>query len=664
MKEGLSFGIDWYPEQWDESIWEADADNMKGYGVEVVRLMEFAWTIIEPRKGRFDFSLFDRALDLLDKRGIKAILGTPTATFPAWLLDEGDVLQLTRQGVRRDFGTRRMGCFNSSIYRDASERVVQACAEHYGKDERVIGWQIDNEIGHEGSDRCVCEKCRTAWHDWLERRYGEVAAMNGSWGNVFWGTSYGRWDQVPVPVEQPSSRFNPALVLDYDRFCSDSAQAFVDAQIAILKAELRPGAFVTTNLFAPPMANAIDMERLTRSMDFASWDNYPSWGDQDEPLPYMAQAFAQSFVRGLSRTGNFTVMEAFSGFQGHVCLGYLPPEKQVALWTNQAVARGANRIIYFRGRTAPYGQEQLCYGLFDTDNAETERARVLFKNKDEAKAAFASFASVPIESPACLVYSKDDARLLGEQFLSQGLSMKPTPWVQAGYDMEMAKWFAPYAVFNVGADVKSVASIDLGKYKMISLPLYQMTDPEFVARLDEWVKQGGQLVLGYRAGTRDLQNWNVDEPLPGLFSEMAGIRVRRFESLNKGFAKIRIGAIPFPAKAEVWADIIEPEGAHVVARYSDKRKFYRGAACATVNDRGAGKVWYIGTSPDAIGIFLIYRRIFKEAKVGAAFKGMGIEVVDRKTIDGATVKVALNHNPKAKRVFGKRIEGFGWAVIG
>ena len=331
MGDKLSFGVDWYPEQWDERLWVSDADRMKAFGVDVVRMMEFAWSVLEPEKGHYDFSLFDRAIGVLAGQGIDVILGTPTATFPVWLLDEGEVLQVARNGMRRDFGTRRMGCFNSIAYREASRRIVRACAERYGKDRRVVGWQVDNEFGHEGSDRCVCDACKAAWHAWLVERYGDAKAMNAEWGNVFWGTSYSRIDQVPVPRDQVSAHFNPGLLLDYDRFCSDSATAYLDEQVAILRGTIRPGAFVTTNLYPPPMSNAIDLERLTRDMDFASWDNYPVWGDQDEPLPYVAQALAESYIRGLSDR-NFTVMESFSGFQGQVCLGYLPPERQAALW--------------------------------------------------------------------------------------------------------------------------------------------------------------------------------------------------------------------------------------------------------------------------------------------------------------------------------------------
>jgi hypothetical protein len=50
--------------------------------------------------------------------------------------------------------------------------------------------------------------------------------------------------------------------------------------------------------------------------------------------------------------------------------------------------------------------------------------------------------------------------------------------------------------------------------------------------------------------------------------------------------------------------------------------------------------------------------------VGAAFRGMGVEIVERRCEDGGKVKVVLNHNPRAKRVLGRRIEPFGWGVIG
>jgi beta-galactosidase len=659
MKTALEFGVDWYPEQWEPSIWQDDARRMAAYGFSCARIMEFAWSIVEPQPGHFDFGLFDKAIDVLATAGLKVIIGTPTATPPSWMAGQ-DVFRLSPSGQAHDFGARRNLCYNAPSYRQAARRISQAVADHFGADPWVMGFQIDNEVGHEGSDRCTCSHCRQAWQTWLEKTYTYPEAMNEAWGAVFWGASYTRFEQVPVPRLQPATGHNPGLLLDYDRFCSDAAADFVHEQTGILRAKAGRDQWITTNLFPPPLSNAIDMERLTKGMDFASWDNYPIWGDQDQALPWQFTALAHAYVRGLRGGAPFTVMEEMSGIQGHVCLGQLPPEKQVALWTVQAVARGANRIVFFRWRTAPYGQEQLCYGLLDTDGTETMRLRVLSAMISRAQKELGTVAGLPAKSPACLVYSKDDARVLREQYLSKGLFLKAAPFAQAGYDMEMAKWYAPYATLGVDADAIPVENLDMDAYKLIALPLYQMADPELVERLSQWVQAGGTLVLGYRAGARDLRNHSVREPLPGIFRELAGIRVPRFESLNNGKAGLRIGLIP--AHGTVWADLIEPETARVVATWTDRKKFYRGTPAVTVNTCGSGKVWYIGTSPDPIAMLALYRRILCGAGLKPRYLGAAIEQIHRTDTKGHSRTILLNHSTHPKLVPGGWLESWGWRI--
>lgn len=657
---GVLWGVDWYPEQWESSKWVSDVDRMVAQGFMAARIMEFAWTVLEPEKGRFDFTLFDQVIDLLESRGIGVVLGTPTATFPAWLLDEDpSIVAVHPSRMERDFGARRMGCFNASTYRAAAHRIVRALAERYGKRKAVRGWQIDNEIGHEGSDHCVCDHCLTAWHAWLAVRYGRIKKLNEAWGTVFWGSTYARFNQIPVPRMQPATGHNPALLLDYDRFCSASAVSWARSQVDILRPLILGEQWITTNLYPAPLCQCIDMEDMLATMDVPGWDNYPVWGPQDEPYPYYFTSYALSYIRGLKKEGRFKVMEQFSGLQGHTTLGHLPPPAQVALWTNQAIARGADSVFYFRWRTAAFGQEQLCYGLRDTDDRETDRERAIVANMANNAAAFGRFARVPMEAEACLVYDRDSARLLREQPLSAGLEMRPTPYMQVGYDVELARAFAPFVLFNVNADVKSVRSVDLGKYKLISLPLYELVDPAFVLRLSAWVNAGGTLVLGWRTGARTIENRNIDLPLPGLFAELAGVRVRAFEALGKGTVGLSLAppvrpafmpASVLPSKGEVWADILEPTTARVVARYRSRKKHYGGKPAICVNAVGTGRVWYLGTSPDALTTFLIYRRLLKTAGLPARFLGLGVEAVRRRTNDGSEVEVLMNHGPKRRWV--------------
>ena len=658
----ISFGVDYYPEQWNKNLWESDFSRIAAMGAHDIRIMEFAWALIEPKEGTFDFSLFDDAIECASKHGLKVVLGTPTATLPVWLYQKDQtIMQVHPWGGNRAFGIRRQPCFNAPVFRDAANNMVKAVAAHFADNTAIEGWQIDNEIGHEGSDRCVCRHCKKAWALWLEKKYLSIDTLNATWGTVFWGTTYSSFEQIPLPAKDMQHLQNPGLSLDYLRFMSDTATGFAAQQAELLRTYIPASVWVSTNIYAPPTGTAIDFETMFRSMDFPAFDNYPVWGDMEEPLPYYFNSLILAYIRGLKDIGNFSVFEEISGFQGHACLGYLPSEKEMIKFTHQAVALGANRMYYFRWRTAPFGQEQLCYGILDTDNTDNYRLKAIEENIKNRSDEYNRFASLPFESDACVVYDRDNSRIVKTQYLTKGLNVPVSTFAEAGYDMELGRAYAPFCLFNINTDVKSTKSVDLSKYKIISLPLYQITDSSFVAQLDAWVKAGGILILGWRAGTRTAQNHNTDKELPGEFAALAGIRIKRFESLNTKKTKIKVGLIP--AHGELWADILEPVTAKVIARYADKKKHYCRSAAITENKYGKGRVYYLGTSPDPVALFFLYRRIFKKSALKAKFYGMGLEVVQRTTTDGKKVLVAVNHTSKPKHVKCRKIDPYNFRII-
>ena len=78
-KKRIILGTDYYPEQWESTLWEDDLKRMKETGLEVIRVAEFAWSYFEPREGEYTYEFFDRFLDVAEKTGIKVIFCTPTA---------------------------------------------------------------------------------------------------------------------------------------------------------------------------------------------------------------------------------------------------------------------------------------------------------------------------------------------------------------------------------------------------------------------------------------------------------------------------------------------------------------------------------------------------------------------------------------------------------
>ena len=143
-----SLGVCYYPEHWPEDLWLRDAKRMVDTGIQFVRIGEFAWSRLEPTPGTFTWDWLDRAIDVLAAAGLQIVLGTPSATPPRWMLDRfPDMLAADEDGRPRKFGSRRHYCHAHDGYRDAAAQMCRALGERYGRDPRIVAWQIDNEYG-------------------------------------------------------------------------------------------------------------------------------------------------------------------------------------------------------------------------------------------------------------------------------------------------------------------------------------------------------------------------------------------------------------------------------------------------------------------------------------------------------------------------------------
>src|SRR5690606_14623416 len=237
-----------------------------------------------PEEGVYDFSLFDQAVDLAAANGLDVIMGTPTATPPAWLTQRyPDVLNATQEGIVYRHGGRRHYNYNSPKYRELCANIVRKMAERYGRHPAVIGWQIDNELNCE-VNVFYSEADHKAFRKWLQNRYGTLDRLNRAWGTTFWSQLYTDWEQVHLLRPTASNSPNPHQALDEKRFISDSAISFAKMQADILRGIVR-NQWVTTNT----LFGHLDYHALTETaLDFLSYDSYPLFA-QIRPEPGAAQ---------------------------------------------------------------------------------------------------------------------------------------------------------------------------------------------------------------------------------------------------------------------------------------------------------------------------------------------------------------------------------------
>ena len=314
----LTMGVCYYPEHWEESLWEDDLRRMKKTGITYIRIAEFAWNIFEPEEGIFTFDFFDRFLDLALKHEIRVILGTPTATPPAWASHSyPEILNADRQGVLYRHGSRRHYNYNSPKYRDLTRIIVTQLAQHYGNHPAVAGWQIDNEFNN-GVDEFYSESDSDAFRVFLRKKYKTLDALNKAWGAVFWNQTYTAWEQIYVPRHTPTGAVNPHQQLDYLRFVSDSACSFGKLQCDILRKYISPEQFITTN----GMFDNLDNHRMTDELlDFYSYDSYPNFAfalteDPKHSDDLNDRKWSRKLSESRSISPNCAIMEQQSGANG------------------------------------------------------------------------------------------------------------------------------------------------------------------------------------------------------------------------------------------------------------------------------------------------------------------------------------------------------------
>jgi len=574
-------GVDYYPEHWPEERWPVDAALMADAGLNIARMGEFAWSRLEPEEGRFDFAWLDRAVAILHERGIMSVLGTPTAAPPAWLIQKHpDILPVDHRRQPKAFGMRRHYCPNNTHFHDATRRIVAALADHFAANPAVVGWQIDNEFGCHDTTRCYCDACVAAFRLWLRKHYGTLDCLNSAWGTIFWSQQYTDWAQIPLPwlsVEQQLAH-NPSLLLDFFRFASDAIVAYQGMQVDILR-DLCPQHFVTHNMMG--LFDEIDYFDLGVELDFASFDNYPNYADASPHWTGMAL----DVTRGI-RACNFWVMEQQAGPTGWRTLAPTPRPGLIRCWTWQAVAHGADAVLFFRWRTSRFGTEQLWHGILDHDGEPRRRYREVQQIGREVREHAAQWsASCPRNEVAFILSYQQDWAL---QIQPHNLGL--TYWG------EVYRLYQPLRKLGVGVDFIAPESRFSG-YKLIVAPLLLLMDEPLACKLRDYVERGGTLIGTFRSGVKDCANAVTDRPLPGLLAEVFGIRVAEYDAMP--------GATPnyvsFEGRegryvAKLWADVIELRGARALATFTGD--WYAGSPALTANSLGAGTACYLATAAE------------------------------------------------------------------
>lgn len=571
----VQIGVDYYPEHWDESMWETDIKLMQETGVKVVRVAEFAWSRLEPNEGNYQLAWLDRAMDLFHKYGLQVVIGTPTATPPRWLTTNyPDVLPIFADGHIFHPGVRGHRCYNSLSLRKYGSLIVQRLAHHYHGHPAVIGWQIDNEFSMLD---CHCDTCNEAFRQWVKDKYGNLDAVNKEWGTVVWSGEYSDWNELTVPLGG-SRHQNPSLLLDYQRFQWDAVVKFQKTQVEILRSTC-PDHFITHNFHSYPQR--LDMYSAGADLDVAAFDYYPNTSPTKQSTAPYSGALSLDLTRGIKQQ-NFWIMEQMSGSPGcWMPMWRTPYPGFIRAYAWQSIARGADTVVHFRWRSAVAGAEQYWHGLIDHSNVPGRRFAEFAQLCDEVNRFGNKLKGTTLKNEVAILHSHEQLAALDIQPQAEGMD----------YYENIKQYHRAFTKHGIGCDVIDWR-VTIDAYKIVIAPSLYLLDEVIAGRLEDFAAGGGTLIITNRSGVKNMNNICVMQPLPGLLSEAAGVQVDEYDPIGLE-AHVIVDQQGNTYECSQWCDLLTPTTAKTIAWYGDD--YYRGIPAVTVNAYGSGKVYYLGT---------------------------------------------------------------------
>lgn len=626
-QNAILMGAAWYPEQWPESRWEEDLRMMEAADLKVVRIAEFAWSRMEPSEGHYDFDWLERAINLAGKHHIVSVLGTPTATPPAWLTQKyPDTLRVEPDGQRVTHGNRAHASASSPRYREFCRRIAEEMAIRFGHNPNVVGWQIDNEYGY--ALMSYDEGTHRQFQDWLQAKYKTLGNLNEHWTTAYWSQTYDNWHEIPIPI----GGHNPGLMLDWKHFVTYTWTSYQQNQIDVIRKHAEPRQFITGNFMG--FFDGFDHYMITEPLSFASWDDYVGSGHVDPAY----NGLAHDLTRGFKRE-NFWVMETQPGAVNWSHLNNFLNRGEARAMAWQAIGHGADDVNYWQWRSALNGQEEIHGVLVGPDGTPVPFLDEVSQTAHEFAKVESSFRDTAPLSQVALLYSYDSHWAIQFQKHTEKYD-----------DIGLLKsYYRALRQISQSVDVVD-AYAALDGYKLVAAPSLEVLPKALADHLLEYVSHGGHLVLGPRSGMKDEFNALLPQRQPGYLADALGARVEQYYALEKD---VPLSGAWGMGEASIWAEQLATKapGGEVLLKYGKSNGWLDDQPAVVTHAYGKGRITYIAAVLDDKLMAAAAEWMTQQSGVTAVFGPLpeGVEV-SRRVGPGKRVFVMINYAQETRRV--------------
>jgi len=476
----ILYGVAYYPEYMPYDRVDQDVQLMQKAGISVVRIGESSWGLWEPEDGKFEYAWMDRVVDKLHDAGIRIILGTPTYSIPAWMYKKHPEIAVTRLGGQYlYYGYRQNTDLSNPTYRFYCERVIRKILEHYKNNPAIIGYQIDNETSSAGAAN---HDVQVGFAEYLKAKFKTVDSLNKVWGLNYWGQRLNDWAELPPR----DGIINPGWKLEWERYSQWMTTDFLAWQAGIVNEYKRPEQFVMHDFAGPPRPEVNEAD-VVKTLDIAAANPYHGTQDQFDGE---ASSYVGDYVRSLKKT-NYLITETNAEAIGWDSKEQFPPyDGQLRLDVYTHAASGANMVEYWHWHSIHYGQETYWKGVLGHDLTPGRAYDEVSRTAHELQRIGPEIANIQRKNQVAILYSNDSH--YGIEFMKFS--------DRANYRSILRQMYSTLYRSNVGVDFVFPESTSLSEYKVILVPPLYIAGDAVLAKLADYVKGGGNLVVSFKSG--------------------------------------------------------------------------------------------------------------------------------------------------------------------
>ncbi len=584
----MNIGVQYYRAPFpDQEYWEADFKRIRESGLNTVQLWVL-WAWVESKPGKFDFSDYDRLMEIAAKNKLQVVLSSIAEIQPQWIFrEEPGCEMIDRFGHKVvstlrcecNFGLTPGGCTDHAGLRERMKLFLETLGKRYADCPHLHGWDLWNELRwNEHADElvCFCPHTLQSYREWLCKRYGSLDGLNDAWHR-----RYIDWQDV-MPGKRPDLPYTE--LMSWQNFLTDRADQHAAWRYEIMR-KADPTHVITAH-GGSPSANytgnhelyALDRGNdwnLAQALDGIGCSSFPVWQNVDDA------AFGSRVEKvHAAAAGKHVWLSEVQG--GRAGVGFditgdvLPEYQQRWLWNG--LACGADTILFWCWRDEIFGRESGYFGLGGNDEYSTDRLRAMRASGDLLEANRELFANYkPDEAEIAILFSPDCYYL---------------DWAQESSALRMFNAIDGYARALLKQSIHTTFIEaghlnNLNRFKLIILPRSIVLDEYAENKLADFVQNGGTLLAESECGAFDKA---------GFYRYPEKRFLNRFgicEAGRRQFSsplKLQSGNDVYSLECEQWFTPLRDTGtapSRVLAEY-------KGSPLAAEFVCGKGKVIYMG----------------------------------------------------------------------